>query len=461
MAKVPRFLIASLISVLIGVSALSFVPARSSAAVYWTPYAGPTGPNEIYIDQSPTFTFYIHNDGSVGLDLWNFYVVFDWDTSTQYTLVGPTHVTITAGSDSTHYTLQVHVPQIAAAGTHTADIYCTGQASGDWLSTSGHWIFTFTVDTVPTLVVPSTGANPNSGTAPLTVNFNPTPSGGLSPYSYSWTFGDGATSTSAAPSHIYATAGTFTATVVVTDTETTGQVKSASATITVTWPTLAVTGTASSTSGTFPLSVDFTCTPSGGNGIYSYSWAFGDGGSSTIRNPTHEYTVAGTPTATVTVSDTASHTTQWSQVITVSTPVGGGPITLSGTASSTSGTSFQSVVFTCTPSGGNGAFSYSWDFGDGGTSTSQNPTHKYAAKGTYTVTVTVSDTASHTEQWSKVITVTSVADNTSSLTIMIIAAVVVVVAIIVALVAMNRKKKSGEKGSTPPVKQQSGPPQNP
>ncbi|GAA2072525.1 carbohydrate-binding protein [Actinomadura alba] len=38
-----------------------------------------------------------------------------------------------------------------------------------------------------------------------------------------------------------------------------------------------------------------------------------------------------------------------------------------------------------------GALSYSWTFGDGGTSTAANPSHTYAANGTYTATLTVRD----------------------------------------------------------------------
>ena len=34
---------------------------------------------------------------------------------------------------------------------------------------------------------------------------------------------------------------------------------------------------------------------------------------------------------------------------------------------------------------------YAWDFGDGTTSTAANPTHTYAAAGSYTVRLTVSD----------------------------------------------------------------------
>lgn len=42
------------------------------------------------------------------------------------------------------------------------------------------------------------------------------------------------------------------------------------------------------------------------------------------------------------------------------------------------------------------ALTYSWDFGDGGTSTSANPTHKYRANGTYTATVTAKDASGRT-----------------------------------------------------------------
>ncbi len=126
-----------------------------------------------------------------------------------------------------------HHPQIAP-GTHTFDAQCTGQSSGEWLSSTLYWnSVSLTVSAVPTLQV-ACSANPTSAVAPLDVSFSTTVSGGLEPYEYSWTFGDGSTSTYANPMHTYASAGTFAVTVVVTDTETTAQVKSATATITVT-----------------------------------------------------------------------------------------------------------------------------------------------------------------------------------------------------------------------------------
>jgi PKD repeat protein len=56
------------------------------------------------------------------------------------------------------------------------------------------------------------------------------------------------------------------------------------------------------------LQVSFTCTPSDGTEPYTYSWSFGDGGTSTEQNPTHTYTTAGTRSATVVVTDSLSQT---------------------------------------------------------------------------------------------------------------------------------------------------------
>lgn len=49
------------------------------------------------------------------------------------------------------------------------------------------------------------------------------------------------------------------------------------------------------------------------------------------------------------------------------------------------------ILFADATTGGTAPLVYSWDFGDGGTSSQTNPTHAYTAPGTYTVTLTVRD----------------------------------------------------------------------
>jgi hypothetical protein len=70
---------------------------------------------------------------------------------------------------------------------------------------------------------------------------------------------------------------------------------------------LTVTCTAAPPSGAAPLSVQFTSTPVGGTGAYTYDWNFGDGTAhDTTQNPAHTYAGTGTFTATVTVNDGTS-----------------------------------------------------------------------------------------------------------------------------------------------------------
>jgi PKD repeat protein len=90
---------------------------------------------------------------------------------------------------------------------------------------------------------------------------------------------------------------------------------------------LAATVSANPTSGQIPLAVSFTGTATGGTPPYSYSWNFGDGSAaSTTQNPSHTYSTAGTYTATLTVTDSASPAkTATSSVTITASPVSGTP----------------------------------------------------------------------------------------------------------------------------------------
>jgi PKD repeat protein len=160
---------------------------------------------------------------------------------------------------------------------------------------------------------------------------------------------------------------------------------------------------ASFTSSCSSLTCAFTSTSTDPGGtISAYSWTFGDGGTSTVQNPSHTYAAAGTYTVSLTVTDNAGATNSTSQSITV-TAASQPPV-----ASFTSSCSSLTCAFTSTSTDPGGTISaYSWTFGDGGTSTAQNPSHTYGASGTYTVTLTVTDNLAATNSVSHSVTVSA------------------------------------------------------
>jgi len=77
-------------------------------------------------------------------------------------------------------------------------------------------------------------------------------------------------------------------------------------------------------------------------------------------------------------------------------------------ASFTHTTSGLTATFTDTSTDSDGTFaSWSWTFGDGATSTAQNPSHTYSSEGTYGVSLTVTDDDAATDTVAHSVTVTS------------------------------------------------------
>lgn len=138
-------------------------------------------------------------------------------------------------------------------------------------------------------------------------------------------------------------------------------------------------------SGVAPLNVAFTATLS--TAAASYAWNFGDGGTSTLANPSHAFQAAGTYNVTLTVRTAAGASATATKTIVVTSPTAGAP-TASFTASKTSGTAPLSVTFTNASTGS--ITGHAWSFGDGGTSTVMAPTYTYRTPGTYTVSLKVS-----------------------------------------------------------------------
>lgn len=121
------------------------------------------------------------------------------------------------------------------------------------------------------------------------------------------------------------------------------------------------------------------------------------------------------------------------------------PFDVVATSDATSGTVPLAVAFQAIPSGGTAPYVFHWDFGDGTTSTTQNPTHTYQVAGTYTVTLTVSDADGRTT--TKTIQIT--ASSTATPPWILYALVPVVAVGIVALTLWLRRRRVRKPPSPP------------
>ncbi len=144
----------------------------------------------------------------------------------------------------------------------------------------------------------------------------------------------------------------------------------------------------------------FTDTSSGS--IVARSWDFGDGGTSSNRNPTHDYAAEGTYTVTLTVTDSAGLTSSRSHNVTVSgntPPPADKPsprFTISGSG--------DTYTFTAT---GTNVDSWTWNYSDGGNDSGSSATHvfeQHEAETQYTVTLTVTGPGGQSSR-SKIVTV--------------------------------------------------------
>ncbi len=139
---------------------------------------------------------------------------------------------------------------------------------------------------------------------------------------------------------------------------------------------------ASDTTGCDSLTVGFfnnsTCIDE------QWFWAFGDGGTSTAKDPIYHYASPGLYDVTLVASGIADSDT----LIRRGYILVYGELTANFTADTTGGCVPLSVTFT-------GEFNgiiqdYRWDFGDGATSQEPSPTHEYTTAGKHTVSLTVS-----------------------------------------------------------------------
>ncbi|MBQ4836655.1 trypsin-like serine protease [Pseudoalteromonas luteoviolacea] len=198
-------------------------------------------------------------------------------------------------------------------------------------------------------------------------------------------------------------------------------------------------------------SVNFTSKSTDDNGISGFDWQFGQGNaSSSLENPSYDYNSEGSFNVTLTVTDTKGQTDSISKLVTIGKPTDcaaqwqatqnyspGDKVTFngvvyeaiwwsqgaqpdlysnvwksSGKCDGSTGplpvADFTVVKNNLTVSLQNqstGAVTYSWDFGDGAMSSLQSPTHTYAVKGQYTITLVAKNNKGESATSSKLVTV--------------------------------------------------------
>lgn len=217
---------------------------------------------------------------------------------------------------------------------------------------------------------------PQSGCAPFTWTFTSSVNTNEPVVSYEWDFGDGTTSTQENPTHIYGE-GIFDIRLIITtasgcrDTAfVTGGIRAGIR------PTAAFDATPRNTCAYMPVVFSDLSTGT----ITDWFWDFGDGGTSILQNPSHPYTDTGYfPITLIVTNNGCPDTLIVEDFVHISPPI------------ASFNTSFEcsNPMLRTFTDNSIGADEWNWDFGDGTTSTQQNPVHTYSSPGTYTITLLV------------------------------------------------------------------------
>ena len=234
---------------------------------------------------------------------------------------------------------------------------------------------TETVTIAPSNLVAFFSVDTTVGCVPFTVDFNQFTVNGSN--NQSWDFDDGNFSNLYSPSHTFTDSGTYQVSLAVSN----------ACNFDTAYKTIRVN---SSPNIEFNVIDDTLCAGSvfqfnnlSDNGI-SNNWDFGDSTYSYITNPTHIFTDSGNYRVILTGSSLTNNCEAYDSVDLVVLPY---PV-ITATSDTSNGCIPLPVNFSSTV---NSVGYYLWDFGDGNTSTVDNPTHTYTSDGYYSVNVRFED----------------------------------------------------------------------
>ena len=215
---------------------------------------------------------------------------------------------------------------------------------------------------------------------------------------YDWNWGDGLSTSTGNTSqlHVYANPGSYNVTLTVSDLSNDSGSMTQPVTVVSQPPTPIFSAFCNSLTCTF----DGSNSRGGSGALVSWSWSFGDGTSGVGQAPTHTYAVGGNYPVTLTVTDVYNVSASLTQTVTVTgpPPVASFLFTCSGLTCS-----FDASATT----GGNPITTYAWSFGDNGSGSGVTTSYLYAVKGTYMVTLTVTDNVQRQSTFQKLLTVTN------------------------------------------------------
>ncbi len=249
---------------------------------------------------------------------------------------------------------------------------------------------------------------------------------------WSWDFGDGNSSTAQNPSHSYAAAGTYTVSLTVTDDE--GATDSSTQSVTVTDGSVTTGGFTET--GLAPArgeNLSFTIDVPAGATLLEVDTSGGTGNADLVINfgstptrfdndciqqgagNTHNCTITDPAEGTWFIIVRGAAASSGVQLDAYWTAEAAGNI--APTAGFSVATSELEATFTDSSSDSDGSIaSYSWDFGDGNSSTQANPVHTYAAAGTYSVSLTVTDNEGASDTETQSVTVSQSGGNSGGFT---------------------------------------------
>lgn len=230
-------------------------------------------------------------------------------------------------------------------------------------------------------------ADKTGGCTPLTVNFTNTSTGNISGATYRWDFGNGNTSTLPNPAAIFIQEQPYTVTLTVTQ----GTQTSTRTMQIEVYKKPAADFTASVVKGCSPVDVRFTTTAQPGSGyVSSYYWDYGDGYTGQTSSASINHTYSNVQPATVRLTVKNNYGCHYSIVK-------DNLITVLPSISADFEANKQFLCDVSDPiqftnkSKAQVPLTYLWDFGDGQTTTTENPSYSFNKKGAYTVKLTATN----------------------------------------------------------------------